>query len=279
MQAPSRSGRGGRVEGLVAIVTGAGAPESADPVTFGYAIAAALASEGARVTLLDRDPSALERAVTRVRAQGGHATGVLADLSDRTTCTAAVDRVVADDGRVDVLVNNAAIIGAGWDLEAPDEAFLQTMDVNWMGAVRMSRACVPHMNNASAIVNIASIGADHDFGMLDYSSSKGALLSLTYSMSAMYGPRGIRVNAVSPGTMWSQMSQRRLEQADATPEEIQRQRGLRSATVPLLREGSGWDVAQAVLFLASAESQWITGQNLVVDAGLGRTGWSSATQK
>jgi NAD(P)-dependent dehydrogenase (short-subunit alcohol dehydrogenase family) len=269
----------GRVDGKVAIVTGGGTTEMEDPVTFGYAIASCLAAGGARVVVLDREPEAAERSVARITARGADAVAVVADITSREDCDAAVADVVGREGRVDILVNNAAIIGTGWTIDADDDAYLRTMDINWMGAVRMARAAIPSMPSGSSIVNIASIGTNHDFGMLDYSSSKGALLSLTYAMAVHHGPSGIRVNSVSPGTMFAQIGARRLEMAGASADEIAEQRRLRAESVPLRSEGSGWDIALAVLYLASEESRWVSGQDLVVDAGLGRMGWSNSSQK
>jgi NAD(P)-dependent dehydrogenase (short-subunit alcohol dehydrogenase family) len=268
----------GRLEGRTAIVSGGGTAADSEPVSIGYAICLALAAAGAEVAVLDLDAKAAARTAAAVEAQGGRALAVVGNVASTADCDRAVAEVRSAFDHLDVVVSNAATLGTAWTIDAPDEAFRATFEVNHLGALRLARAAVPHLAPGSAIVNIASIGATRSFGSVDYAASKGAMLGATTALAAQLGPKGIRVNAVSPGTTWAQMGERRLRQMGASDEEIREQRALRAASVPLAVEGTGWDIGHAVAFLASDDARWVTGQDLVVDAGLACVGAANLRQ-
>jgi NAD(P)-dependent dehydrogenase (short-subunit alcohol dehydrogenase family) len=270
---PSRPGLAerarGRLEERVAVVTGGG--DAGDEVPgIGHAIAVLLAQAGARVAIVDSDEAAARVTADRIRSLGGAASVVMADVRSRDSVDAALRAVADHYGSVDVVVNNAAVLGTAHTLEADDEEILKTLDINLMGAIRTSRAALPYMRPGSSITHISSLGAVRTFGKLDYEASKGAINSIVNTMAVEYGGRGIRVNAVSPGQVWSPMASRRLVGLGMSEEELRAHRRERAQGVPLRMEGSGWDIAAAVLFLASEDAAWITGQNLLVDGGQSR---------
>ncbi|QYB07085.1 SDR family oxidoreductase [Rhodococcus sp. USK10] len=255
-----------RVRGRVAIVTGAGSTTE-DGVGIGHAISVLLAVGGAKVVVVDRDRNAALRTAAAIRAHKGDAVVAVADVASSTDCTTAVQTALDTYGRLDIVVNNAAILGDAATVEADDAAFVKTFDINIMGSVRLTRAAAPFLNTGSSIVNISSLGSIRSFAKLDYEASKGAVNSMVNTMAVQFGPRGIRVNGVAPGQVWTPMGQRRLIDLGMTSDQIAQHRDERAQGVPLGTEGSGWDIAAAVLFLASDDSSWITGQVLFVDGG------------
>jgi NAD(P)-dependent dehydrogenase (short-subunit alcohol dehydrogenase family) len=255
-----------RLDPCTAIVTGAGSTGDEHPGV-GEAIATVLAAAGAHVVVLDRDHAAAEHTVATLAARGLSALAVRADVTSRADCDAAAAKVVDIFGRLDILVNNAAVLGEAPTLDASDEDFLMTLDVNLVGPVRMARACLPHLGRGSTIVNISSLGALRTFGKIDYEASKGGMLSLTNTLAVQLGRRGVRVNAVMPGQVWTPMGKRRLVGLGQDDGAIAATRRSRAVGCPIGEEGTGWDIGLAVLFLVSVESRWITGHTLVVDGG------------
>jgi meso-butanediol dehydrogenase/(S,S)-butanediol dehydrogenase/diacetyl reductase len=267
MDAAVRGRAAGRAEDKVAIVTGAGTPPEGDPVTIGHAIASVLAAAGATVVVLDRDAEAATRSVDRIRERGDHAEAEVAELTDADACSAAVERVVGRHGRVDVLVNNAAVLGTDFAIDADDIEAWATLDVNVFGAIRMLRSCLPHLTRGASVVNIGSLGGRRDYGMLGYSASKRALVAASATLAVQHGPAGIRINTVSPGPVWTQLNERGLRDRGLDENAIDERRRRNAASVPLGIEGGGWDVATVVLWFASDDSSWVTGQELLVDGG------------
>ncbi|GEK79154.1 SDR family NAD(P)-dependent oxidoreductase [Agrococcus baldri] len=256
----------GRLSGKVALVTGAGDPADSVP-SIGHAIAVLLAHAGAAVAVVDVDAAAAQRTVDRITDLGGRAIAALADLRSRESVEAAVEQTASSFGALDVVVNAAAVLGDASTLDAGDDEILATLDVNLMGTIRVSRAALPRLGSRASIVHIGSLGAFRTFGKLDYEASKGALNAIVNTMAVEYGARGVRVNGVSPGQVWTPMGRRRLVTLGMSRAEIEAHRETRARGVPLQIEGSAWDVASAVLFLASDDAMWITGQNLLVDGG------------
>jgi len=253
-----------RLEGKVAIVTGAG---SRGPgIGNGRAISILFAREGARVLLLDREREWLretERLISEDKGPG-EAQPLEADVTDRDACAAAVRAAVARWGRLDVLVNNVGVVGApGTALEVDPEDFESVLRVNVTSMVLMTKHAVPEMlkAGAGAIVNVGSIvGLLGLHPTLAYPVSKGAVIQLTRTLAAHHGPQGIRVNCVAPGYVYTPMVS-----AEGMSEEEREARRLRSL---LGTEGTAWDVAYAVLYLASDEARWVTGVVLPVEAGV-----------
>jgi NAD(P)-dependent dehydrogenase (short-subunit alcohol dehydrogenase family) len=249
----------GRLEGKVAIVTGAGS--SAAGVGIGDATARLLAQEGAAVGLVDRDADRASRACAAVREAGGRAEAVVVDVTAVDECRRAVGRVRDAFGGVDVLVNNVGTTAATSFDELTEEEWDRVMSVNAKSVALMTAAAAPLLEGApgsGAVVNIASTGGLIASGGGVYGASKAAVLMLTRDLAVAYGRRGIRVNAIAPGHLHTPFV------GELSPA-LRRDR---AAVAPLGIEGDAWDVARAVLFLASDEARMITGVCLPVDAGV-----------
>jgi len=248
----SASGSAGSAEfdGLVAVVTGGASG-------IGAAIAAELLARGARVAVLDLDPGQAPDGALRVRA----------DVSEDASVRAAVDEVVAELGGLDVLVNNAGIGAQGTVEDNDDAAWHRVLDVNLLGAVRTSRAALPHLRRsaAAAIVNTGSIAATAGLPQRAlYSASKGAIAALTRAMAADHLAEGVRVNCVHPGTADTPWIGRLLASADDPAAE----RAALEARQPHGRLVSVEEVADAVAYLAGPRSRSTTGTSIAVDGGM-----------
>ena len=237
-------------DGLVAVVTGGASG-------IGAAVVQRLLADGARVAVLD------------VHADGApaKALAVGADVTDDATVRAAVDRVLQEWGRLDVLVNNAGIGAQGTVADNPDDEWWRVLDVNLLGMVRVTRAALPALRRspAAAVVNTASIAATAGLPQRAlYSASKGAVLALTRAMAADHLPEGLRVNCVTPGTADTPWIDRLLARAD----DPRAERAALEARQPHGRLVSAEEVAGAVAYLASPRSASTTGTALAVDGGM-----------
>jgi len=247
------------LEGQVSLVTGGAGG-------IGRAICAALAAEGAVVALhCHTGGEAAARIAQDLKSQGREVRVYPADLTDPQQAQALVGRVIAELGRLDVLVNNAGItLGAKEVVDTGVEEWLRVMAVNLHSAFYLSRAVLPQMRRQQSgqIVNIASnIVNTLPGGSAAYAASKAALVALTRVLSKEEGRHGIRVNAVSPGIIAAGMGVGALERR--LPQE--RERFL--ATIPMSRPGGAEEVAAAVVFLVSGAASYITGQHLTVNGG------------
>jgi NAD(P)-dependent dehydrogenase (short-subunit alcohol dehydrogenase family) len=247
------------LQGKVAIVTGAA-------TGIGRASAVLFARAGARVALADVRAPELAQAVAEVRAAGGEATSVEADLARPDDCAAVVDTAVRAFGRLDVVLNNAGVgtMVVGGTVESiPLERWDLAQDVNVRAIYLVSRAAVPHLRGrGGAIVNIASVSAFR--GSVErpshaYAASKGAVLALTRAMAASYGRAGIRVNAICPGTIRTRLTADIVEAAERAAQE--------GRGIPLGRVGEPEDIARCALFLASDDAAFVSGATLVADGG------------
>lgn len=234
-------------EGLVGLVTGGG-----DGI--GAAISSELRAQGATVAVLDVHASP-------------DVDQLLCDITDRAQVDAAVREVLTRHGRLDIVVNNAGIAAVG-TVEDNDEAeWHRVLDVNVVGMARVSAAALPALRRspAAAIVNVCSIAALNGLPQRAlYSASKGAVLSLTFAMATDHVREGIRVNAVSPGTVHTSFVDRMLEQFD-DPRAERRALDARQATGRMVTPD---EVAKAVAYLASPQSGSTTGTALEVDGGV-----------
>ena len=248
-----------RLEGKVAIVTGAG---SRGPgIGNGKAASVLFAREGARVLLVD---SVLERAqetLTMVREEGGEASVFEANVTSADDCRRMVETAIETYGRLDILVNNVGISLRGTVLEVSEEDWDHIMAVNVKSIVLASRYAIPRMveSGGGSIVNLSSIAGLRAHSSTPYTTSKAAVIGLTLSMAADHGRDGIRVNCIAPGLVYTPMVAPRMDEA---------LREQRSSAAPLGTEGTAWDIASAALYLAGDESRWVTGVVLPVDAGL-----------
>lgn len=238
------------LEGLVAIVTGGASG-------LGEAIARRLREDGARVAVFDVNPDAAADADLALAV----------DVTDDASVVAGVERVAAELGRIDIVVNNAGI-GAQGDVAAnSDEEWHRVFDINVVGMVRMTRAALPHLRRspAAAVCNTSSIVATAGVPQRAlYSASKGAVLSLTRAMAADHLREGIRVNAVNPGTADTPWIGRLLDSAPDPGAE----RAALEARQPHGRLVSADEVADAVAYLVSPRAGSTTGLGLAVDGGM-----------
>jgi NAD(P)-dependent dehydrogenase (short-subunit alcohol dehydrogenase family) len=252
----------GRLEGKVSIVTGAASG-------FGRATAVRFAAEAAQVVVADLDEMAGQQTVDEIRGRDGAASLVVGDVSDSQAARSVVAEAVTRFGALHILVNNAGVAQgvdpkASWD--APEETWDRVVRVNLRSVYACSRAAVPAMVAAGggAIVNVASIAATVSVGGSGYAATKGGILSYTRHIAAELAP-AIRANCVSPGFMRTPMSTG--ERKGLSLEEQEQRMASYASYNPMRRAGSADDIASAVLFLASDEAGYITGQELVVDGG------------
>uniref|UniRef100_A0AAU2VTN1 SDR family oxidoreductase n=1 Tax=Streptomyces sp. NBC_00008 TaxID=2903610 RepID=A0AAU2VTN1_9ACTN len=256
-----------RFDGYGALITGAGRG-------IGAATAHRLAAEGAGVLVTDLDPERAARVAADIVAAGGRAESLACDVTDRAAVEAAVAHAVEVFGALDVLVNNAYACAPDQALfeDEPDDVWERDLDVTLSGAYRCARAALPHLaaSGRGAIVSIGSVNGVQDFGNHAYSAAKAGLASLTRTLAGHAGPRGVRVNLVTPGTV-------RTDAWSGREDELSRVSGL----YPLGRVGEPEDIAAAVAFLASRDAAWVTGATLCVDGGLTavNTGFRQAVAK
>jgi NAD(P)-dependent dehydrogenase (short-subunit alcohol dehydrogenase family) len=237
-------------EGLVAVVTGAASG-------IGLAAALELACRGATVAAVDRDITGVPAPLHPYEC----------DVTDDAAVPRTVERIAADLGGIDVLVNNAGIGAQGTVAETAADEWLRVLDVNVVGIARMSAAALPHLrrSRAAAVVNTASIAALIGLPKrAAYCASKSAVLGLTRAMAADHVREGIRVNCVSPGTADTPWVQRLLAATDDPAGELARL----AARQPHGRLVSADEVARAIVYLASPRSGSVTGTSLSVDGGM-----------
>jgi len=258
----------GRLAGKVAMVVGAGQTPG-DTIGNGRAIATLYAREGAKVFLVDRDRASVEVTAQQILAAGGQAEIFIADARQELDCKRAVDACIEQHNRIDNLTN---VVGIGNGdtsaLRITEEVWDTMMDVNLKSVLFTSKYALPHMRAAQAgnIINISSAAAVAAAGYVGYKVSKAGVNALTHALAMSNAKYGIRANVIMPGLLDTPMA---IEgHARARNIDRDRLRAERSALVPLAkRMGTAWDTANAAVFLASDEAQFITGVVLPVDGG------------
>ncbi len=241
----------------VAVVTGGGRG-------IGREIVRTLARAGAHVAIADIDPVTAQEAADEVAALGRRGLGIQTDVADRQSVAAMVDAVVAEFSRIDILVNDAGICINRSVQEATPEDWLQVIDVNLNGTFWCSQAVGKRMvaQGAGAIVNIASMSGsivNWPQPQAAYNASKAAVVHLTKSLASEWAAHGVRVNAVSPGYIGTEMTHRGMQTPGWGDTWM--------ALSPMKRMGTPSDVANAVWYLASDAAAFATGTNLVIDGG------------
>lgn len=249
------------LEGKVAIVTGGGAKD--EGIGNGRAAAILLARAGTRVLVVDLKLELAQGTVSMIKEGNGTAEAFQADVTTKKGCADMVAAALEKWDRLDVLVNNVGIGSRRSVVDETEERWERVMRTNVTSMFLASQQAIPAMlrgGEGGAIVNISSISALRPRGLTAYSTSKGAVIALTRAMAVDHGPSGIRVNCVAPGPVYTPM----VYAGGMAPEARERRR-----MSSLLRiEGSGWDIGNAVCFLASQRARFITGQVLVVDGGV-----------
>jgi NAD(P)-dependent dehydrogenase (short-subunit alcohol dehydrogenase family) len=248
--------------GKVAIVTGGGAV-AGEIISVGDATCRTLARLGAAIAVVDLNAEAAKRTVTAIEADGGRAAAIVADLTAESQAMRAVAETLEHFGRIDVLANNIGI-GDGAVVTQTDEVqWTHALSINLNTVLFMCKHAIPHMKDGGSVVNISTTAIDTPSASAAYSGSKAAVEGLTKHIALQYGPEGIRCNAVRPGEIWSAIVARHCK-TEAVAEALRTERRNRSA---LRTEGSPQDIAEAVAFLASPKSRWISGEILTVDGG------------
>jgi 3-oxoacyl-[acyl-carrier protein] reductase len=241
-------------KGKVAVITGASRG-------IGRSIALALAAEGAKIVVVDLDLAATEAVVAELKGQGAEAVAVVGNVTVAVDAEKMIDAAVQSFGRVDILVNNAGITRDGLLMRMKEDDWDAVLTVNLKGAFLCTKAVSKVMTRqrSGRIINIASVvGQMGNAGQANYCASKAGLIGLTKSNARELAKRNITVNAVAPGFIATAMT-------DALPEKAREEL---VAQIPLERLGSTDDIANAVVFLATERSGYITGQVLAVNGGM-----------
>ena len=243
------------LERKTAIITGAASPRG-----IGKASAQLFAEHGARVAIVDLAAADPEGAAADL---GPEHRGYACDVRDKAGCEATARQVIADFERVDILVNNAAVSRANRIMEISPADYDEVMDVNLRGTLYMSQALIPHFRQrrSGVIVCLASVAAQRGggiFGGPHYAASKGGVLSLAKAMARELAPDGVRVNAIAPSAIETDIFQGQLSE--------ERREQIRQS-IPMGRLGQARDVAGVCLFLASDLSSYVTGAVIDVNGG------------
>ncbi|MFD6053631.1 SDR family NAD(P)-dependent oxidoreductase [Agromyces sp. NPDC060279] len=248
-----------RLENKQAIVTGGAGG-------IGRASSLALAAEGARVAVVDLDGAAAERVAEEIRAAGGEAIAIAADVSSEPDIERVVRETQAAFGGIDVVFNNAGIIRRTTAVETTVEEWDRVFGVNVRSIFLMCKHVVPVMAAAGggSIVNTGSgWGLKGGGQAISYCASKGAVVNMTRALAIDHGPQGIRVNSVNPGDVNTGMLRDEARQLGQAEDGFLAE----AADRPLRRMGEPREIASAVVWLASDESSYVTGSALVVDGG------------
>lgn len=244
----------GKLKGKVAIITGGDSG-------IGRAVAYAFVKEGATVVIvyLNEHRDAMETKA-RIEQLGGRSLFLAADISSEENCRWIIDETIRRFGRLDILVNNAAVqyVAKGPE-EISTEQWMRTFAVNVFAPFFLTKAALPHLQRGASIINTDSIVAYRgQEKLLDYSSSKGALRVFTYTLSLQLVDRGIRVNGVAPGPIWTP-----LIPSSFSAEEVAKF----GREVPYKRAGQPFELAPAYVYLASDDSTYVSGQMIHVNGG------------
>ncbi len=254
-----------RLAGKIALIVGGGAdgpPREGEKLSIGNGRATAImcAREGASVMVADRSLALAKETAQAIRDEGGRAETVEMDISREEDCRRAVEATVKAFGALHLLVNNVGIAIGGRLLETSAEQFDRMVAVNLRGHFLTMKYAVPEIAKAGggSIVNVSSLAALRSNQMLPYEATKAALLGLSRSAAMSHARDKIRVNTVLPGLINSSMVRRQVGDREAQV----------APRIPMRRQGTPWEVANAIVFLLSDEASYITATELVVDGGL-----------
>lgn len=245
-----------KLQDKVAIVTGASKG-------IGAAIARQLAADGAKVVVnYAAGKRGAEQVVADIEAVGGSALAVGADVTSKAAVDALVGAAIAHFGRLDIVVNNSGIYGFARIEDTTEEGYRQQFDINVLGPLLVAGAAVPHLGRGGSIVNISSnVTRIHPADSAIYTGTKGAIDAITGVLARELGPRGIRVNAVSPGLVETEGT----HAAGAIGSAFQ---AWNEGLTPLGRIGQVQDIAPIVSWLASDDAGWVTGEIILGSGGM-----------
>jgi len=244
-----------RLKDKVAIITGGGSG-------IGRGIALEFSNQGAKVVIAGRRIEPLNEVVSQIEKNGAEALSISCDVSNSTSVKQMVDDVIAKFGQIDILCNNAGIAMSGDTVNTTEKDWEILLSVDLKGVFLCSKFVLPHMleKGRGKIINIASIAGLVGFGQsAAYAAAKGAVVNLTRQMASDYSAKGICVNAIAPGFIETDMTKDYL-----ASEEFKK--GILAKT-PIGRIGKPKDIASGALYLASDESDFVTGEMLVIDGG------------
>jgi 3-oxoacyl-[acyl-carrier protein] reductase len=239
----------------------------------GRAVALRLTQEGAGVVLCARRESVLHEVAAEIEAAGGAALAIACDVTDHAAPATVLQQAAARFDRIDILINNAGLATPRKFLETSDEDWQSGLEINLLSAVRFTRACLPSMiaEGWGRIVNVSSTTAKVvDPYQAIYGAGKAALVNFSKTISTAFAPDGVRCNCVLPGITRTEMIEANLansaERTGRSPEDLMA-RMLQKAPIPIGRIGEPDEIADAIVFLASTNAEWITGVTLPLDGG------------
>jgi NAD(P)-dependent dehydrogenase (short-subunit alcohol dehydrogenase family) len=249
-----------RIKDKVALITGGS-------LGIGKATAILFAKEGAKVVITGRTEKTLKETVEEAKKEGLEFDYIVSDVAKEEDCKKAVDYTINKYGRIDILFNNAGVLPLGTTHETSTEAWDEVFNINVRGTYLMSKYAIPHMlkQEKGSIVNNSSVlGLKAIPGAAAYNASKGAITQLTRSMALEYADKGIRVNGICPGTIWTPMVEGFLNEMPSARDFLE---SMQPITRYLGRFGKPEEIAHAVLFLCDNNVEFMTGTMLSVDGG------------
>ena len=252
-----------RLEGKVALITGGAAGVEGELMGFGGAAARLFAREGAKVVLTDILVEQGERSAAEIRELGGDAIFVKLDVTSDDDWQNAIQATLDGYGRLDIMVNNAGTSAPATVEDTTIDVWDGQMDVHAKGVFLGTKYAIPEMRKigGGSIINISSIyGLVGSIGSTAYHAAKGAIRIFTKAAAIQYASDGIRINSVHPGFMRTPLTRRRFDDPEREAELL--------ARIPMNRIGDAYEIAYGILYLASDESSFVTGSELVIDGGV-----------
>ena len=259
-----------KLQGRVALILGAGT--SAPGVSIGKACSIAMARAGAQVAALDLKIEAAQETVDEIQAEGGKAIAYAADVANTDQMQSAIDAVMKDWGRIDILQINAGIGKVGGPEDTSVEDWERIQKVNVDSILIASKLVCPIMvkQGGGSIIGVSSVAGMRYLGYphLAYSVTKAAVIHFLKMLAQQYAGQGIRANTIVPGLIDTPRIQKNVSKVFDTAGDMEKTRAARDRQVPMGRMGTPWEIASVATFLASDDASYVTGTEIVVDGGL-----------